>query len=239
MTTEQLERPVERTLPGGPPVARRGLAGSASVRGLRRFAADATAVGGPGVAAVADGIGDSPAAARAARIAADTAAAVAGRAGSLDAVLAARDAVRADPEAADSVLVVTAGTPDGGWTVSWVGDCRAYLVRARETVLLTHDHTVAQAFHDAGLLPVNPSWEHLVTTTVARADAETTGHVPGPAAGTLVLVSDGVHRSLAPETIGYLVRRAATPAAAARDLVDSALLGGSTDNCTATVLATP
>jgi PPM family protein phosphatase len=228
------EKLVELTLPSRTVVRERGLAGSASVRGLRTVAADATAVHGP-AAAVADGIGDSPAAARAARIAADTAAELAGRVGSLHALLAARDAVLADPDAADTVMVVTASTPDGGWSVSWVGDCRAYLVLPRGTVLLTHDHTAAQAFHDAGL-PVNPRWEHLVTTTVAHADPDTIGHVRGPASGTLVLVSDGVHRALAPETLAWLVRRAPTPAAAARTLVDAALTAGSTDNCTATVL---
>lgn len=131
-------------------------------------------------------------------------------------------------------MVVTADTPDGR-TVSWVGDCRAYLVLERDTVLLTHDHTAAQAFRDAGL-PVNPAWEHLVTTTVAHADPRTVGHARVPGAGTLVLVSDGVHRALEPAELAWLVRRAAGPAAAAHALVDAALTAGSTDNCTATVL---
>jgi PPM family protein phosphatase len=231
VTTAQLpvSPSVEQTAPFGTTRAVRGPAGSASVRGLRRIAADATAVHAGG-AAVADGIGDSPGAARAARIAADTAAELAGRVGSRHALLAARDAVLADPAAADAVLVVASGR-----TVSWVGDCRAYLVQDRGVLLLTHDHTAAQAFRDAGL-PVNPAWEHLVTTTVAHADPDTLGHARVPAAGTLVLVSDGVHRAVDPETLAYLVRRAATPAAAARALVDTALLAGTTDNATATVL---
>ena len=248
MSTDQLTRPtVEQTLPFTGYSPGPGLAGSASVRGLRRTAADATAVCGS-AAAVADGIGDSAGAARAARIAADVAASVAGRVGPLHAILAARDAVLADtvradtvltdavrarPEAADTVLVVTADAP-GGRTVAWVGDCRAYLVTARGIALLTHDHTVAQAFRDAGLDPA-PRWEHLVTSTVAHADAGTIGVARVPA-GTIVLVSDGVHRSLEPETMAFLVRRGPTAAAAARALVDAALAAGSTDNATATVV---
>jgi len=243
VSTDQLTRPtVEQTLPFTGYSPGPGLAGSASVRGLRRTAADATAVCGS-AAAVADGIGDSAGAARAARIAADVAASVAGRVGPLHAILAARDAVLADPVLtdtvltdavrADTVLVVTADAP-GGRTVAWVGDCRAYLVTARGIALLTHDHTVAQAFRDAGLDPA-PRWEHLVTSTVAHADAGTIGVARVPA-GTIVLVSDGVHRSLEPETMAFLVRRGPTAAAAARALVDAALAAGSTDNATATVV---
>ncbi|GAA4542672.1 serine/threonine protein phosphatase [Pseudonocardia xishanensis] len=248
--TDQLPRPaaepsdgsfaegrVERTLVGAGRPTGRGLAGSASVRGLRRVAADATAVCGS-AAAVADGIGDSAGAARAARIAADVAAGAAGRIGPRAAVLVARDAVLGSPDAADTVLVVTAEEPDGDRAVAWVGDCRAYLVTARGVALLSHDHTAAQAFRDAGLDPA-PQWEHLVTTTVAHAEAESIGHARVPGAGTLVLVSDGVHRSVEPETLAFLVRRGPTPAAAARALVEAALTAGGTDNATATVLPPP
>ena len=219
-----------------------GPAGSASVRGLRTVAADATAVRGTGAglaAAVADGIGDTAAAARAARIAADLAAAVAPQVGSFHAVLAAGEAVRAEPDAADTVLVVAAGLPDGGWSVSWVGDCRALLVTERATTLLTHDHTVAEYSRERGEIP-GARWENVVTTTVRTATAEQPGHVRGPAgAGTLVLLSDGVHRTLDAETIGFLVRRGPGPAAAARALVDAALAAGSRDNATATVVPLP
>jgi serine/threonine protein phosphatase PrpC len=223
----------------------RGPAGSASVRGLRHVAADATAVQGAGAdlaIAVADGVGDSPSAALAARIAADVATAVAPGAGSREALLAARDAVRLEPAADDAVMVVAAGLPGGGWTVSWVGDCRALLVTDRGVERLTHDHTVAQWLRDRGRTgeDVLPAWENVVMTTVGSTDPAVLGHVRGPAGpGTLVLVSDGVHRAVDEETIAFLVRRAGAPARAARELVDAALAAGSPDNATAAVVPLP
>ena len=238
------------TLPLRPHPARRtpGAAGSASVRGLRRVAADATAVRGAGTGlalAVADGVGDSAAAALAARVAADVAVAAAPRIGSMHALLAARDAVRLEPGADDAVMVVAAGLAGGGWTVSWVGDCRALLVTDRGTELLTHDHTVAQWLRDrrqAGedTADIVPAWENIVMTTVGSVGPDTVGHARGPAGpGTLVLVSDGVHRTLDEETIAFLVRRAGAPARAARELVDAALATGSRDNASATVVPLP
>ncbi|GAA1849283.1 hypothetical protein GCM10009836_31270 [Pseudonocardia ailaonensis] len=229
--------PVLSRVPGVP-----GPSGSASVRGLRRVAADATAVQGVGAGlalAVADGIGDSADAARAAHVAADVAAAVAPRVGSFHAVLAAGDAVRADCATGDTVLVVAAGLPDGGWSVSWVGDSRALLVTERDTEALTHDHTVAEYFRERGETP-GPRWENVVTTTVRTATADQVGTARGPAVpGTLVLLSDGIHRTLDPETIGFLVRRGPGPARAARALVDAALAAGTRDNATATVVPLP
>ncbi|GLL10324.1 hypothetical protein GCM10017577_14640 [Pseudonocardia halophobica] len=243
-----LDSPTD-TLPLRPPPALRtpGAAGSASVRGLRRLAADATAVRGAGsglALAVADGVGDSAAAALAARLAADVAVAAAPRIGSMHALLAARDAVRLEPGADDAVMVVAAGLAGGGWTVSWVGDCRALLVTDRGTELLTHDHTVAQWLRDRGKdqdgTEIVPAWENIVMTTVGSAGPDTVGHARGPAGpGTLVLVSDGVHRTLDEETIAFLVRRAGAPARAARDLVDAALATGSHDNASATVVPLP
>ncbi|MCE0768580.1 serine/threonine protein phosphatase [Pseudonocardia kujensis] len=227
-----------------PPRRGRGPAGSASVRGLRHVAADALAAQGVGrdlAVAVADGIGDSAAAAVAARVSADVAAAVAPRAGSLEGLLAARDAVRLEPGADDAVMVVAAGLPGGGWSVSWVGDCRALLVTDRGVALLTHDHTVAQYLRDRGKAEdVVPAWENVVMTTVGSVDHGTVGHAEGPAGpGTLVLVSDGVHRALDEETIAFLVRRADAPARAAHDLVEAALTAGSRDNASATVVPLP
>ncbi|GAA4683181.1 hypothetical protein GCM10023215_16860 [Pseudonocardia yuanmonensis] len=221
---------------------RRGTAASASVRGKRRVAADAVAVQGTGAdlaLAVADGVVDPAVIAMAVGIAADVATAVAPGAGSREALLAARDAVRLEPGADDAVMVVAAGLPGGGWTVSWVGDCRALVVTERGVTRLTHDHTVAQWLRDRGK-DVVPAWEHIVMTTVGSADPAVVGHARGPVGpGTLVLLSDGVHRALDDETIAFLVRRAGEPARAARDLVDAALTAGTTDNASAIVVPLP
>jgi serine/threonine protein phosphatase PrpC len=126
--------------------------------------------------------------------------------------------------------------------VSWVGDCRALLVTDRGVERLTHDHTVAQWLRDRGRTgeDVLPAWENVVMTTVGSTDPAVLGHVRGPAGpGTLVLVSDGVHRAVDEETIAFLVRRAGAPARAARELVDAALAAGSPDNATAAVVPLP
>jgi serine/threonine protein phosphatase PrpC len=123
--------------------------------------------------------------------------------------------------------------------VSWVGDCRALLVTDRGVELLTHDHTVAQYLRDRGQ-DVVPAWENVVMTTVGSVDHGTAGHAEGPSRpGTLVLVSDGVHRALDEETIAFLVRRADAPARAAHDLVEAALIAGGRDNASATVVPLP
>jgi PPM family protein phosphatase len=213
--------------------------GSASVRGRRSVAADATAIWGVGdhtVAAVADGVGDSDAAALAARIAVDVAMATARHVGARGAILAAQNELRAYPAAGDAVLVVAVAQPGGGWTIAWVGDCAALVYDGRVVRPLTSEHTVAAQLRALGLT-VAPAWENVVTDSVrtARPD-DVEERVCRPGAGPLVLLSDGVHRVLEPGEIAGIMRVAPTPAAAAHDLVQAALAAGGTDNATATVL---
>lgn len=223
-------------VPGNPHAA------VASARGRRTVGADAAVIAGPALA-VADGIGDTRAAARAARIAAATAVRAAPGLGTRAALAAARDAVLADPDAGDTVLVTAAGLPGGGWTVSWVGDCRALLWDGATLRPLTRDHTMAEELRALGVA-AGGSWENVVTTTVRTADPATAGHVWGPPGpGTLVLLTDGVHRVLPPERIAAVLTAAddgAFPAGVtARALVADALDSGGRDNATAAVMALP
>ncbi|MCW0213060.1 MAG: serine/threonine protein phosphatase [Pseudonocardia sp.] len=227
------------------PRARRSpRSGSASDRGLRGVAADALAVrtAGAGLAlAVADGIGDSKAAARAARVAADVATLEAVRLGPTGAILAARDAVLTDRGPAgtgDCVLVLAAGGA-AGWRISWVGDSRAYAWDGEQLVQLTTDHTVAEYLRGRGE-DAPARTENVVTTTVATARGERIGQTLLRAgARRLALLSDGVHRTLTANEIAAVLATVEHPAAAARALVDDALLAGSTDNATATVVDLP
>ncbi|MGI5125309.1 PP2C family protein-serine/threonine phosphatase [Pseudonocardia sp. CA-107938] len=213
---------------------RRLLFGSATRQGLRTVAADAVAVR-DGVAAVADGIGDTAAAALAAQGAVDVAVHVAasGR-GPLAAVLAAAAAVRAAPAAGDAVLVVAAARPDG-WDVAWVGDAAALLHDGRVVRPVTHEHTVAAQLRAQGVR-VARRWENVVTTSLRTVRPDAVGTASSPA-GTLLLLSDGVHRTLEPGEIARIVSGSADPQRAAQWLVDAALAAGARDNATAAVLA--
>ncbi len=225
--------------PGNPAAA------VASARGLRNVGADAAVVAGHGsglAVAVADGIGDTAAAARAARRAAHAAVRAAPGAGTRAALLAAGDAVDAEPSG-DAVLVVAAGLPGGGWTVSWVGDCRALLWDGADLTPITRDHTMAEELRALGVA-AGGSWENVVTTTVRTADPSTAGHVWGPPGpGTLLLLTDGVHRVLPADRIADILSAADEgdfPAGVtARALVADALDAGGRDNATAALVALP
>jgi PPM family protein phosphatase len=198
----------------------RPTTGSASDRGRRRYNADALAVrargGGLGVA-VADGIGDTVAAYGAAHVAADAAARFAATGSALDALLAARSALAGSK--GDAVLVVAALRAEGG-ELAWVGDCRAYFFDGAAVRQLTADQTMA--------------------ATVREAGVETAGRAAVPAGvGRLTLVTDGVHRELAPEEIAAVLAYSHDPATAARELTDLALLAGGGDNASATVVEVP
>jgi PPM family protein phosphatase len=221
---------------------------TASARGRRRHQADGTARfdgrGGRMAVAVADGVGDSAAAALAAHAAADHAVRVAVLDGRADlAVLAARDVLLAAGTVigGDAALTVALspgpGSIGGSWTVAWVGDCRAWSWDGSALHPLTREHTVASEMRAAGVA-VAPRLENVLTTSVRTVRGATEiGLTAVPAPTTLVLASDGVHRSVDPARLARLVAHV-LPAALAGTLVESALAAGTDDNATALVVDT-
>lgn len=210
------------------------VSGSATRRGLRSVAADAVAVRG-GVAAVADGVGDTEAAALAARGAVDVAVHVLATGGRpVAAVLAAAAAVRSSRAAGDAVLVVAAPRPGGGWDVAWVGDPAAVLHDGRVVRPVTHEHTVGAQLRAQGVRAA-ARWDHVVTTSLRTARPDEIGVASCPP-GTLLLLSDGVHRALEPGELAGIVTGSPDPVRAAARLVDGALAAGARDNVTAAVL---
>jgi serine/threonine protein phosphatase PrpC len=184
------------------------------------------------VVALADGVGDHAGAARAAQLAAAAAVAVPAAAGPTAALLAARRAVEADPEAADCVLAVA--QPFGlGYRLAWVGDVRAYSWDGRALFQLTTDHTLAQYLRDRGTTPT-PAMEHQVLTSVRTAAPDEFGLASLSIPTRLLLTSDGVHKTLTHEAMTDIVRSAPDPAAA---LVAAAREAGTRDNTTAVVIA--
>ncbi|HYQ64519.1 serine/threonine protein phosphatase [Actinophytocola sp.] len=198
---------------------------TASHQGSRDVNADAVAAAG-GIVALADGIGDDLTAAHAALQAATAAVGVPAVAGPTAALEAARKAVATG----DCVLVV-AQPFGGGYRIGWVGDVRAYAWDGVNLRRLTRDHTLAQYFRDHGE-EVTPRMEHLVTTSVHTATASRYGTTETSAAS-LVLTTDGVHRTLSDEAMATILRHASNPAEA---LVQAADAAGTRDNATVVVL---
>ncbi|TNC24354.1 PP2C family protein-serine/threonine phosphatase [Amycolatopsis alkalitolerans] len=207
---------------------------TASAQGPRTVNADATdAYRDPGtgqaVFALADGVGDTPSAAHAARLAAAAAVRAPAGEGTVGALLAAQDAVAAEPTAGDCVLVVAMPSGDG-YRVGWVGDARAYAWSGDRLAQLTTDHTLAQYFRDHGATP-RPHMEHMVTTSVRTAGATEFGHAEVRSAAGLLLTSDGVHKVLTMAAMAELLRHPVNSAVA---LTEAAIAAGGADNATAT-----
>jgi PPM family protein phosphatase len=219
--------------------------GVASARGPRTHQADAAAShrGRTGrlAVAVADGVGDSAAAAFAARLVADHAVRVATLEGRVDtAVLAAHDVLHSAgdlaPGDAATVVALAPGDGDPRWRLGWVGDCRALAWDGRGLRALTVDHTVAEQMRAWGLR-VHPRLEHVLSTSVRTAGSRDVGvaDVAGP--GVLLLVSDGVHRSVPASALAAALAAGGSAQARADRVVDLATAAGTRDNATALVVA--
>lgn len=216
----------------------------ASRQGPRRHQADAAAVyrGPTGrlAAAVVDGVGDSQDAGFAARLVADHAVRVAVLEGRPDvALLAAHDLLTSTrdlvPGDAAAVVALAPGAGDPRWRLAWVGDCRALAWDGRAMRALTADRTVAAELRARGLT-VHPRLEHVLTTSVRTVRPQEVGIAVVDDPGTLLLVSDGVHRSVAAPALAATLAAGGTAAERAERIVDLAAAAGTTDNATALVL---
>jgi PPM family protein phosphatase len=209
---------------------------TASRQGGRRFNADAVGAAkdpaGRVVFALADGIGDDMWAAEAARVASDVAVRSA-LGGPVEAVLAAQRAVQALNTGADCVLVVAVGDQ-----IAWVGDVRAYGWDGRQLVQLTTDQTVAEYFRAHDAIP-SPRMEHVVTNSLRTTRPDQIGQVTARNCTTILLSSDGVHKTVTPQTIeAILVEPGTSTHDRVATLVDTAMVLGGQDNATACLVAT-
>ncbi|GAA4924883.1 protein phosphatase [Actinomycetospora succinea] len=219
----------------------------ASRQGPRRHQADAAAAyrhaTGRLAVAVADGVGDSEAAGFAARLVADHAVRVAALEGRPDtALLAAHDLLTSTrdlvPGDAAAVVALAPGADDPRWRLAWVGDCRALAWDGRSLRTLTADHTVAAALRARGL-HVHPRLAHVLTVSARTASPQEVGIAVVDDPGTLLLVSDGVHRSVAGPALAAALAEGGSDAERAERIVALAAAAGATDNATALVVTSP
>jgi protein phosphatase len=119
----------------------------------------------------------------------------------------------------------------------WAGDSRAYLLRDRTLVQLTHDHSMVQELVDAGALQagvaMSDSRANLITRAVgARPDLTLDSRNGAMVEGDLFLLcSDGLTGLVSDEEIGDILRSAPMEAAA-DELIGLSLARGAKDNVT-------
>ncbi|WP_329384606.1 MerR family transcriptional regulator [Streptomyces sp. NBC_01716] len=213
-----------------------------SDRGLVRPVNQDTAYAGSRLLAVADGFGDDGA--RASGAAVDALVALEESARCADVLNGLADAVDQVNRAG------AAGTPGGSgttltamlWTGSrlalvHVGDTRAYLLRGGEVSRITHDHTLVQSMIDAGSLTVDEAVSHPQRALLLRALDGSQDHArpdlrlhdaePGDR---YLLCSDGLFTVVRPDDIRRVLRTAAEPEDAVRELIALALAAGGPDN---------
>ncbi len=123
------------------------------------------------------------------------------------------------------------------------GDSRAYLVRDGVSMQLSEDHTLLSRLQAAGVNSAaaggDPArWKGVLTNALGMGGDTrvATFFLPLVPGDRLVLCSDGVHEYFTEAEIGEIVTGAASPALAARKLIDLALDRGGEDNATAVVV---
>jgi protein phosphatase len=152
------------------------------------------------------------------------------------------DKAVAVPELRGMSTTLTAAVVDRGeLTAVHVGDSRLYLVRGREVIQLTKDHTVAAEKVRMKLLSPEKARFHpdrsVLTRSLGRELIVSRDRLGRRVAqgDVLVACTDGLHGVLADEEIGKLVH-GRSAADACRALVDAANARGTGDNLSAAVI---
>jgi protein phosphatase len=153
-----------------------------------------------------------------------------------------RDMVAADPSLRGMGTTVTALLWSGSQLgLVHIGDTRVYLVRDGEVFQITHDHTVVQSLLDDGKITAEEAASHPQRMLLLRALDGQHGSDPDLqlrqtlAGDRYLLCSDGLHATVAADSIARVLLTVADPDQAAQDLVMLAIEGGGPDNVTCIV----
>lgn len=161
------------------------------------------------------------------------------------AVRAANDRIREAGAAAGKRMgstVVMLQACEGRYVCFWVGDSRAYLLRAKDFRQITRDHTQVEAMVERGLLERESARNHPLANVLSRAvgveEDLQVDTVEGELMGgdVFLLCSDGLTGVVTDEEIAQKLDRL-QPEAAANTLVDMVLARGAPDNVTLIIVA--
>jgi serine/threonine protein phosphatase PrpC len=134
-------------------------------------------------------------------------------------------------------LAVSSG---GSLFLGHVGDSRAYLLRGGQLHRLTHDHSLAQALADTGVIGQEEVATHQLRNMLLRslgagnAQADVR-HVTLKSGDQLLLCTDGLTDMVPDDQISALLASAPTSRAACHSLLTAALTAGGKDNVTVVV----
>lgn len=138
--------------------------------------------------------------------------------------------------------VVGLAIAEGAFRCFWLGDSRAYLLRAGEIRRLSHDHSLVQNLVDAGMLKAEDAESHpnanLITRAVGVAEQVEVDTVGGEAlrGDLFLLASDGLTRVVPDEEIAAELQRS-PPSKAADNLIETVLARGAPDNVTLIIVS--
>ncbi|MDX9868721.1 MAG: protein phosphatase 2C domain-containing protein [Kiritimatiellia bacterium] len=123
-------------------------------------------------------------------------------------------------------------------TALHAGDSRLYLLRKRLFTQITRDHSAAALAGVKDEKDLNPMFRGIVMRAVGVNETVEVERTPfGIAEGDQILLcSDGLTRMVGDKEINKILRKAKTPEAAARELVDRANRNGGVDNVTVIVI---
>lgn len=131
--------------------------------------------------------------------------------------------------------VVGLAIADGCFRCFWLGDSRAYRMRAGDIARLTRDHSLVQKLVDAGMLKPEDADSHqdsnLITRAVGVTEAIEVDMVSGDArpGDLFLLASDGLTRVVRDHELAAELARG-EPAQAADALIEAVLARGAPDN---------
>ena len=120
-----------------------------------------------------------------------------------------------------------------------LGDSRAYLLRDRELIRITHDETMAQRLIDAGMEPESVKrFRHILLNSIGGGNDRIRAnihHLKLDPTDQILLCSDGLTDMVPDAQLALELGRGATPQAACDTLIQRALENGGKDNVTVVV----
>lgn len=123
-----------------------------------------------------------------------------------------------------------------------VGDSRAYLLRDNELRQISKDHSLVQRLVEVGKITEEEALTHPRRNVLYQAlgqGSEVDIHISSEAlqdGDVVILCSDGLWGEVAEPEIKEVLQKAASPLAAAKQLIDSANASGGPDNITAIII---